>query len=276
MLTILQSVALGAVEGLTEFLPISSSGHLILARELLHANTENGLAFDAIIQLGTILAVVVVFREDILRLIASSWKIVTGRLRDVRAEDRTLLFGIVLGTIPALAFGLLLEKKMDTAFRNAFLVACMLVAGSLLMWFAEKRATRDALRPTPSLTQSWWIGWFQTLALVPGVSRSGATISGGLLLGLNREAATRFSFLLSLPVITGGGLLKTYDVVKHGADDFTIPALAAGFATSFAVGYLCIRWLLRYLKTHSLLPFVWYRLGLAAAVFAFLATQRPL
>ncbi len=279
MLTIFQSATLGIVEGLTEFLPVSSSGHLILAREILHVNTESGLAFDAIIQLGTILAVFVVFREDVLRLIVTAWRVVTGHRRDAKPEDRTLLAGIVLGTIPALVFGLLLEKTMDTVFRSAILVAISLVAGSILMWFAEKSKVLKSQSPksqpptfdfrlsTPSIKQSWWIGCFQTLALVPGVSRSGATISGGLLLGLNREAAMRFSFLLALPVITGGGLLKLVSVLKHGAPDFDLTTLSIGFVTSFVVGLFSIHWFLKFLKTHSLIPFVWYRLAVAALVF---------
>lgn len=271
MLGILQSGLLGVVQGLTEFLPISSSGHLILARELLGVNTEGGLAFDAILQLGTILAVFVVFRQDVWRLIRATLRMAGGRGRDVRSEDRTLLAGILLGTIPALVLGLLLQKKMETVFRSAFLVACMLVAGSILFIFAERAAKKQ--RTDLNAQSAWWIGWFQTLALVPGVSRSGSTISGGLLLGLPREYATRFSFLLSLPIITGSGLLKLAGVMKHGSADFTAATLAVGFVTSFAVGILCIRWLLRFLKTHSLMPFVWYRLGLAAIVFILLASR---
>lgn len=264
MLSALQSAALGAVQGLTEFLPISSTGHLILARELLGIQTEGGLAFDAILQLGSILAVFVVFHKDVQRLIITAWRLVMERGRNVIPEDKTLLTGILLGTIPALAFGLLLQKKMETVFRSPLLVACTLILGSLLFIAAERYAKQK--RTLPDVKRAWWIGVFQTLALVPGVSRSGATISGGLLLGLTRESATRFSFLLSLPIITGSGLLKFKDVLQDGSTDFTLTTLAIGFATSFAVGYLCIRWLIQFLKTHSLMPFVWYRLGLAAVV----------
>lgn len=264
MLTIPQSAFLGIVQGLTEFLPISSSGHLILFRELLGVNTQSGLAFDAILQLGTILAVFLYFRRDIARLARAAFRFRTWRTPDL---DQKLLIGIFIGTIPALLLGLVLEQTMETVFRSAFLVAWTLIAGSLLMWFAERRFSNVERQSTPSLRGSLWIGCFQVLALVPGMSRSGSTISGGLLLGLSREAATRFSFLLSLPIITGSGLLKLVKVIKSGATDFNALGLAVGFAAAFGVGYLCIAWLIRFLKTHSLLPFVWYRMGVAAAVF---------
>lgn len=273
MTPVLTTSILGLVEGLTEFLPISSSGHLIIARELLRINSESGLTVDAILQLGTILAALVYFRDDVLRLIRTAWGIVM-RKRDIPADDRTLLYGILIGTLPALVFGLLLEHAMETIFRSAFLVACTLIIGSLLFIFAERfSARRHNSRTMPTVPQSWWIGVFQTFALVPGISRSGSTISGGLILGLTREAATRFSFLLALPIITGSGLLKLASVLKHPSPDIDRMGLAIGFIISFLAGYATIRWLLRYLKTHSLMAFVWYRVALACAVFAYLALK---
>lgn len=264
MLSPLGGLALGIVQGLTEFLPVSSSGHLILARELLGANTGGGLAFDAILQLGTILAVLVYFRATILRLSADAVRLATGRGRDVKREDRNLIFGIILGTIPALVLGLLLENVMETTFRNPLLVAAMFVAGSLLFFIAERLAKQRDAHAT--VRQSWWVGCFQTLALVPGVSRSGATISGGLLLGLTRETAAQFSFLLSIPIITGSGLKKLVDVLQSGSLDASWTTLAVGFFSAFFVGYLCIRFLLRYLAKHTLALFAWYRIALAAVV----------
>lgn len=269
MLSLLDSAILGTVQGLTEFLPISSSGHLILARELLNINTDSGLAFDAVLQLGTILAVFVYFRKDIATLIQTAIKLPIGKNHVSATGDRNLLFGILLGTVPALVLGVLLEQTMDTVFRNAFLVACTLLVGSLLMVYAERKAVQHTTIPT--LKHSWWIGVFQSLALIPGISRSGATISGGLVLGLTREAATRFSFLLSLPIITGSGLVKLLKIVKHPPTDFTLSTLFIGFILSFVVGYIAIRWLINYLKRHSLMVFVWYRVGLAAVVLVVLA-----
>ncbi|MFA4954033.1 MAG: undecaprenyl-diphosphatase UppP [Patescibacteria group bacterium] len=274
MLTAAQGLLLGTIQGLTEFLPISSSGHLILARDLLHANTENGLAFDAVLQLGSILAVYVYFRKEVWRLICAAWSFVRPDIRystfDIRYY-RSLLKILIIGTIPAFILGLLLEKTMETIFRSAGLVALMLILGSGLFWLAEKYAkqTSDLAKPK----QAWWIGVFQTLALVPGMSRSGSTISGGLLFGLKREAAARFSFLLSLPVITGSGLLMLYKLTKHGAQDFSGVSLALGFAASLVVGYACIAWLIGYLKKYSLMVFVWYRLLLAALIFIVLLAK---
>lgn len=269
MLSPLDSLVLGTVQGLTEFLPVSSSGHLILARELLGANTDSGLAFDAVLQLGSILAVFIYFRADVWRLVRTAWAWAGGRGQDSKPEDRRLILGLIIGTIPALVLGLLLENKMETIFRSPLLVAMSLALGSGMFYLAEKFAARKA--KAPSLKQAWWIGCFQSLALVPGVSRSGSTISGGLFLGLTREAATRFGFLLSLPIITGTGLLKFVKIAKHGATDFTFLGLAVGFCAAFFVGYACIAWLVGYLKNHSLMLFVWYRLALAAVVLSSLA-----
>jgi undecaprenyl-diphosphatase len=267
MLTVLQSLVLGAVQGLTEFLPISSSGHLILARELLGINTESGLAFDAVLQLGSILAVFIYFRQDIVRLFGAFFSLFRPQSPTPSPQSRTdrqLLLAILLGTIPALVLGLLFEKTMETVFRSPLLVAVTLALGSLMFYLAEKSASQKS--KLPSLRQAWWIGVFQCLALVPGVSRSGSTISGGLFLGLDRVAATRFGFLLSLPIITGAGLFKLLKIIKGGAADFDLLGLSVGFVAAFAVGYLCIAWLIGYLKNNSLMVFVWYRLALSAAV----------
>lgn len=264
-MTILDSAILGAVEGLTEFLPVSSSGHLILMRDLLNVNTSGGLAFDAILQLGAILAVFLYFRRDVWMLLCDFVRIVVGKGRDVTKENKTLILGLIIGTVPALILGIALQKTMETVFRSAFIVAIMLILGSILFIIAERKAKQIATATT--VKQSFWIGCFQTLALIPGVSRSGSTISGGLLFGLTRESAARFSFLLSLPIITGSGLKMLYDAVKHGTSiDATWLQLGIGFVFSFAIGLACIRFLMRYLKTHTLMAFVWYRLALAALV----------
>jgi undecaprenyl-diphosphatase len=263
-MTLADGLILGTVQGLTEFLPVSSSGHLILAREVLGINVAGGLAFDAILQLGTILAVLVYFRQTILNLIRDVLRIVSGRGKDVKKEDRNLLLGLIVGTLPALVFGLLLEKFMDSTFRSATIVAITLILGSILFFIAERVATQKDAHP--SVKQSWRVGCFQTLALVPGVSRSGATISGGLILGLTRDMAARLSFLLSIPIITGSGLKKLVDVWQSGTIDATWTILAAGFLTAFLVGLFCIRFLLEYLKRHTLSAFAWYRIALAVIV----------
>ncbi|MCI0479048.1 undecaprenyl-diphosphate phosphatase, partial [Candidatus Uhrbacteria bacterium] len=215
----LEAVLLGAVQGATEFLPVSSSGHLILLRDVLGINTASGLAFDAVLQLGTVLAVLVFFRRDIARLLIAATRLMTGRGTAVPSTDRTLILALIVGTIPAVILGLLLEETMETAFRDALLVAAALVAGGLLMAGAERLAKRRDGALT--VARGWWIGMFQALALVPGVSRSGATISGGLFLGLTREAAAKFAFLLSIPVIGGSGAKKLLDLATETPSDIS-------------------------------------------------------
>lgn len=272
-MSILESLILGIVQGATEFLPISSSGHLLLMREFLGINTQEGLAFDAILQLSTALAVIVYFRRTVIDLIKNAWLMLVGRGKHVEERDRTLVIALVAGTIPAMTLGIILEDIMETIFRSTALVALMLVSGGLLMLAAERRSTSYVSRSTLNVQRGWWIGWFQTLALVPGVSRSGATISGGLILGLTREAAARFSFLLSIPIITGSGLKKLFDVLQGGPADADILQISVGFISAFAVGIFCINFLMKYLKNNTLHAFVWYRFGLAVVTFLLLALK---
>ena len=261
---IFSGIVLGAIQGLTEFLPISSSGHLILAREILGLQTGNGLAVDAILQLATILAVGIYFHKDLISLPKTAIFVILKKPID--KKNKTLLIAIILGTIPALIAGLLLEKTMGTVFRSAELVAITLILGSVLFWLAEKNAKQN--KPL-DINKGFLIGLFQTLALVPGVSRSGSTISGGLILGLTREQAARYSFLLSFPIILGSGLKKLLDLRnEQTADILNLPLLLA-FITAFIVGLLCIHFLLRYLKNHSLNIFIIYRLALATSVLYF-------
>lgn len=263
-MTIFDSVLLGAVQGLTEFLPVSSTGHLILMRELLGINTSGGLAFDAILQLGTVLAALLYFRKDVWRLTVDAWTIVTGKRKNVPLARQHELLAIIIGTLPALVLGLLLQHTMETLFRSAFIVAVMLILGSILFVFAERMAKQhhDAVTPKDGI----WIGIFQCAALIPGVSRSGSTISGGLFRGLTRSSAARFSFLLSLPIITGSGLKALADVIKDKPADIQFLQLTIGFIVSFTIGLACIHWLLGYLKKHGLHLFAWYRVALGVIV----------
>jgi len=260
----LEAIILGITQGLTEFVPVSSSGHLILVHEFI-GETAADLSVDAILQLASIFAVLVYFRADIWRVTSTLFRHVTGK--GVEAADKNLLYAIVLGTLPALILGLFLESKMETIFRSAHLVAYALIVGSMIMFFAEKYGVQNrALNPK----RGFIIGLFQALALIPGISRSGATISGGLMAGISREAATRFSFVLSFPIIVGSGLKKFLDLSVSGGIYQIGAPLILSFAISFFVGLVSIDLLLKYLRNHKLDIFVWYRLVLAAAILIFI------
>lgn len=246
-----EAIILGLVQGLTEFVPVSSSGHLILTREVLGFSMENSLSFDAVLQLATVFAVLVYFIKEIPGII----------------KNRTLIMALLLGTLPAVVAGFLLEEKMETVFRNAQLVAWMLLLGALIMYLAEKGARQDKDLTSP---KGLLIGVFQTLALVPGISRSGATISGGLFAGLSREAAARFSFLLSAPILLGTGSKKLLDLSASGELEILGFPLLLGALVAFASGLWAIRFLLAYLKANSLMLFIWYRVVLALLILAFI------
>lgn len=269
-MNILQAVILGAVQGLTEFIPVSSSGHLILAHNILGTVSASDLSFDAVLQLATVLAVLVYFWKDLFRLLKTFVSLIF--LKPVEQKEKTLLHAIIIGTIPALLLGLLLESRMETVFRNASFVALALLLGSILMFFAEKYARTNFVKQNVTITKSrgFIIGLFQSLALFSGVSRSGATISGGLFSGLTRAEATRFSFLLSFPIIFGSGLKKLFDLSELGQlSSIGLPLVIAS-VVSFIVGLMSIKFLINYLKNHSLNIFVWYRIVLATVILLFL------
>ncbi len=257
------AIVLGAVEGATEFIPVSSSGHLILVRSLLGINDSFGLSFDAVLQLSATFAMIIYFRKDVWNLFLTFVGIITRK--NTRDEDRTLFYSIVIGTIPAVIFGLLLENWMDTIFRNVLLVSITLILGSFLFWIAQKLAKQNK---QISVGRGIIIGLFQCLALVPGVSRSGATISGGLISGLKQDEAVRFSFILSIPILLGSGLKKLFEVRNDLFSSSFGAQLFVGSFVAFVVGFLSIRFLIKYLKNHNLDLFIWYRVGLALLILA--------
>lgn len=266
-MNILDGILLGAIQGVTEFLPISSSGHLILARELFGIATQQGLAVDAVLHFATALAVLLYFWKDVRALLHTAYTLACGG--QVAKQDKILLYGIVVATIPAVILGLLLESYMATVFRSALLVAGTLIAGSLLMAGAEWAAARYA-RGELTLKSSILIGFFQSLALIPGMSRAGMAISGGLFLGLTRTQAARFAFLLALPILLGSGAKKLLELGSNGSFETLGFSLVVSAVTAFVVGLLAVHYLLKYLRNHTLGVFIIYRLVLALCVLVFL------
>lgn len=252
-----QSAILGLVQGLTEFIPVSSTGHLIIARNFLGLDLVGTISFDAILQLATGVALLCYFWRDI-------WNI-------IKLKNTKLLLALIVGTIPAIIFGLLLEKYMDTYLRGTHVVAISLIAGSILFYFAEKMINKNNLLSSDvSIRKGLFIGLFQCLALVPGFSRSGATISGGLFNGLSREMAARFSFLLSIPIIFGSGLKKLLDIYQDGQLASLEHSLFIAAIFAFISGLLAVHFLLKFLKNHSLNYFGVYRILLAIVILIWL------
>ena len=262
---IISGLILGVVQGLTEFIPVSSSGHLILAREVLGIETEFGLSVDAMLQLATSLAILLYFWRDFWGMLVAAFNWLRGHT--IPSHERILIGALTLGTIPAIIFGFLLEDIMATSFRNAELVAWTLLLGAALFWVAERLAKQAQ---ELNLKRGFWIGMFQALALIPGMSRSGVTIAGGLLLGLSREQATRFGFMLGFPIIFGSGMKKFLEFgVNGGLAELGLPLLLSA-VTAFTVGVLAMHFMVRYLKNHTLNIFIVYRVVLAVLVLVFI------
>ncbi|MET3974273.1 undecaprenyl-diphosphate phosphatase [Cellulosimicrobium sp. TH-20] len=268
-----EAVLLGLVQGLTEFLPISSSAHLRIVGELI-GSQDPGAAFTAITQIGTETAVLLYFRRDIARICAAWWRSVRGdhgtdwRARLGRHDhDAAMAWYIALGSVPIVLLGLLFQDAIENTFRNLYLTALMLAVFALLLGWADRvGAKRRTLREL-SAGQAVAFGFAQALALVPGVSRSGGTITAGLLMGFTREAAARYSFLLAIPAVMGSGfyqLFKSADEPAPGAPGAGATLIAT--LVAFVVGYFVIIAFLKIVSTFSYTPFVVYRLALAALV----------
>ena len=259
-----QALLLGILQGLTEFLPISSSAHLILFPWFFNWDNPliDSLTFDVALHAGTLVAILWYFRKDWVEMIAGFSRVLVRRRMDNFQEK--LVVYIILSTIPAAIVGVLLEKTIESTFRNPGLIVFPLIIVSLLMTFAEKYSQRIHPLPRLTLKDSLIIGFAQALALLPGVSRSGITITAGLLRGYERGAVTRFSFLLSTPAIAGATILHLGHLPRVVAAEWEI--FAIGFASSGIIGYLAIAFLMRYLRQHTLNVFAGYRLILAAAV----------
>ncbi len=257
-MTIFHAIFLGVLQGLTEFLPVSSSGHLVLAEYFMDIPATS-LAFDVTLHIGTLLAVLIYFWHDWLKMAIALFAGKGGE------KDRRLLLFLILGTIPGAMFGFFFEDMVATLLRSPWVVASTLSGVALLLFAAEKMASHD--RPFGSLKvlDAIVIGSAQALALVPGVSRSGITMTAGLFLGLDRQAAARFSFLLSAPIVAGAGLYEALHLL-HGTTQGLDINFLWGFLAAFLSGLMAIAFLMRYLVSHDFYPFVAYRLVLAAMV----------
>jgi undecaprenyl-diphosphatase len=265
----LEAIVLGIVQGLTEFLPISSTGHLRIVPAF--AGWEDpGAFFTAVVQLGTMAAVVIYFWRDLLR-ITRAW---LGSLRrpELRGElDARMGWYVIVATIPIAILGLAFNDQIETGARNLYLIGVMLIVLGLILLAADVTSARVRDVESVGMRDAIWVGVAQALALVPGTSRSGATITAGLFLGLKREAAARFSFLLSVPAIVLSGLYGLLEIFT-GEDEVSLGALAVSTLFAFIFGYLSIAFLLRFLANHSMMVFVVYRVVLGAIVIALAAT----
>ena len=270
MLELLEAIFLGVVQGLTEFLPVSSSGHLLLGQYFLGMDQSRfGLTFDAAIHTGTVLAVISFFWRDLLRMAGAFVRSLGGP--NFQERDQKMAYLILIATIPAGIIGLLFQSFFEgPAVRSPWLVAFNLVLVGVLFIVGEAVGRQNRTSDKLGFKEALAIGLAQTVALFPGVSRSGGTITLGLFLGLRRDEAARFSFLMSVPITTAAALLSLVDAFGSGIDAGDALLFVAGSVTSGVVGYLAIRFLLNYLAGHSLRAFAYYRFALAAVVVVLL------
>ena len=263
-MTIFQSVVLGLVQGITEFLPISSTAHLRLVPELL-GWPDSGAAFTAVLQLGTLAAVIGFFLRDLVRMIAAAARPETRKTLDAR-----MLLYIVAGTVPVGVVGLLARHAIEGPLRSITVIATSLIVVGLLMAIVEKTARHERTIDAFTLRDALIVGMAQALAVIPGTSRSGITLVAAMILGFRRDAAARFSFLLSIPAVAAAGVFELPKLMRDHEVGTT--ALVVGLATAAVSGYLSVAWLLRFLRTRTTYGFVVYRIalgvGLIAAVLA--------
>lgn len=265
MLELIEAVVLGVVQGLTEFLPVSSSGHLLLGQYFLGLNQNRfGLSFDVALHMGTLLAVVSYFWRDLIRMARAFFR--SFGHRDLNDPDQRLAYLVIASTVPAALIGFVFEGFFESTVRSPWVVVFNFVLVGILFLVAEAVGSHRRLASKLGFGEAVGIGLAQATALVPGVSRSGATITLGLFLGLRREEAARFSFLMSVPIIAGAGGLKLGEVLASGMGAHEWLLFVAGFFTSAVVGYFTIRFLLNYLTHHSLRIFAYYRFAVAVVV----------
>lgn len=260
---LVDAIVLGLVQGITEFLPVSSTGHLVLFREWLSVDEVHGLAFDAVLHFATTAAVITYFWSDLWSLLQVALRKL-GRL-PVNTKDITLLYALIVGTIPAVILGVSSKSFIEDYLRSALIVAGVLLVASIFFMYTEWRYFVNPARRELTVRNGLLIGLFQALALIPGMSRSGATIAGGMLLGLSRYEASRFSFLLAIPVTLGAGILMTLELLEAGGS-VNWSLVAVGATAAFFTALLVIHLFLQFIRKYTLWPFVWYGVILAGLV----------
>jgi undecaprenyl-diphosphatase len=269
-----EAIFLGILQGLTEFLPISSSAHIRIAGELFGTNQDPGATFTAITQIGTELAVLIYFRRDIVRII-SAWfsQISRKELKAAQKSDARMGWLIIIGTLPIVVLGYFGQEIIRNDFRSLWLIAATLIIFGVILGFADKygKTERQLRQLTPM--HGVLYGFAQSLALIPGVSRSGATIAMGRFMGYSREAALRYSFLLALPAVFGSGLYELKGALGETASErvFSLPETFIATAVAFVIGYAVIAWLLKYVTTKSFAPFIIYRICLGSLLILLLS-----
>jgi undecaprenyl-diphosphatase len=274
-MSLLQVIILGIVQGLTEFLPVSSTAHLYLTSIFVGWQTES-LDYDIMLHLGTLLAVLVYFLKDWLQIVAQGFGVRYGYDQELK-HNQMLLWLLAIGSIPIGVCGYLFNKQAETLWRKPMVMGAMLIAVGVIMWLAEEWSRKLRDMGSLNLTDAVSIGVAQALAIVPGCSRSGITISAGLFRNLTRESAARFSFLLSTPAVAGAALKALWDIHKHGGGLhalLTLPFLV-GVSVSAITGCIVIAWFLQYLRHSSLRPFVYYRVIFGIIVLALALIRRP-
>ncbi|MCY3757994.1 MAG: undecaprenyl-diphosphatase UppP [Acidobacteria bacterium] len=267
-MTLKQAIVLGAVQGLTEFLPISSSAHLILVPWITDW-PDQGLTFDVVLHAATLLAILTCFWRDLAGILGESFQ-PSGNRSHERPQGRHMLLFLLVGTLPAAIAGMLAEEFVATQLRTAEIIPVTLIVFALLLWLAERRATLKKGLGKISLTDSLWVGMAQAVALIPGTSRSGITITAGLFRGMTREAAARFSFLLAVPILAAASLRKLLEINQLGIPEGEAMSLAAGFLTALIVGHVTIKVFIRFLRKKTLYVFVRYRILLGIVILVIL------
>ncbi|MCS6907373.1 MAG: undecaprenyl-diphosphate phosphatase, partial [Anaerolineales bacterium] len=258
-MTPLQSILLGILQGLTEFIPISSSAHLALLPYFVNwrVSSEIEFIFDILVQFATLGAVLVYYWSDLKQMFCSLLRNLLGN-RDWSHPDSRLAFAVLVGTLPVVVLGYPLKGLVQEAFKQPLWIGCALLFTSMLLYTSEKRHRAGISTRPLTLLDALLIGLWQTLAVFPGISRSGATIAGGLFRNLDRQQATRFSFLLSIPALAGAGIVSLVDFIQLPNSLQYLPIILPGLLTAFVVGYLSIFWLVRYVQNHSLSLFAYY------------------